>query len=235
MSVSAASATATFTADEIVVETALGGGFFRLAAFNKAINLATTGAGGMDTGSAPTNGYVALYAIYNPTTGDSALLARNATSAVQPNVYGGANMPAGYTASALVSVWGVNGSGQFNTGYQIDRQIYSFVTNALNTTTLAGSFTSFTFTNVPLNAKTVSGNATATNSASNNTPQAALAASATGLAEQDFSATAVIAGGGIQVPFSGIPLITPQTLYYKLATVSSGTPNFAVNVTGYSI
>jgi hypothetical protein len=81
---------------------------------NKTVNLATTGAGGMDSGAAPNNGFVAIYAIYNPTTGASALLARNATAAAQPTVYGGANMPAGYTASALISVWPTNASGQFN-------------------------------------------------------------------------------------------------------------------------
>jgi hypothetical protein len=66
MQVAAASATASMTADEIVVETALGGAPFRVPNFSKSINLATTGAGGMDTGSAPVSGYVGLYAIYNP-------------------------------------------------------------------------------------------------------------------------------------------------------------------------
>jgi hypothetical protein len=54
MSVATASATATFTASELLVETALGGQAFKLANFSKTINLATTGAGGMDTGTAPT-------------------------------------------------------------------------------------------------------------------------------------------------------------------------------------
>ncbi|HGU5938085.1 TPA: hypothetical protein ACM98N_004228, partial [Yersinia enterocolitica] len=104
MSVAAASATATFTADELIVQAVLGGRQYKLASFNKTINLATTGAGGMDTGTVPANGFVALYAIYNPTTQISALLAVNASSVVAPEVYGGSNMPAGYMASALVSV-----------------------------------------------------------------------------------------------------------------------------------
>ncbi|HHA3806998.1 TPA: hypothetical protein ACOCPI_004353, partial [Yersinia enterocolitica] len=104
MSVTSVSATATFTADELIVQTSIGGRQYKLTSFSKTINLATTGVGGMDTGTVPANGFVALYAIYNPTTQISALLAVNASSVVAPEVYGGSNMPAGYTASALVSV-----------------------------------------------------------------------------------------------------------------------------------
>lgn len=86
----AASATVTFSGDQIVVGTSLSGLQYVLGSFSKTINLATTGAGDMDTGSAPASGYVALYAIYNPTSGASALLATNATSAKQHNVCGGA-------------------------------------------------------------------------------------------------------------------------------------------------
>ncbi|WP_222131107.1 tail fiber protein, partial [Yersinia enterocolitica] len=122
MSITAASATATFTADELIVQTALGGLQYKLSSFNKTINLATTGAGGMDTGTVPATGYVALYAIYNPTSGASALLAVNATSVIAPEVYGGANMPSGYTVSALVGAWRV-ASSQFVIGFQRGRHI----------------------------------------------------------------------------------------------------------------
>ncbi|WP_431822220.1 hypothetical protein [Burkholderia sp. F1] len=54
MSVTAASSAATLTADEIVVGTALDGQKYLLKQFSKTIKLATTGAGGMDTGTAPT-------------------------------------------------------------------------------------------------------------------------------------------------------------------------------------
>lgn len=117
MVVSSASANATLTADEIVTGSALGGLKYTLGAFNKTVNLATTGPGGMDTGAAPVSGFVALYAIYNPTTSTAALLATNA-STLQGNVYGGSNMPTGYTASALVSFWSTNASGQFAAGCQ---------------------------------------------------------------------------------------------------------------------
>lgn len=112
MRITAASSKATWTADELVVETAIGGTRYRLNNLSLSINLATTGAGGMDTGAAPASGFVAIYAIYNPTTKTTAALAVNATSAKAPEVYGGSNMPAGYTASALIAVCGTNSSGQ---------------------------------------------------------------------------------------------------------------------------
>ena len=92
---SAAATSVTVTADEVIVESALGGLRYCLASFNKTLNVTTTGAGGMDTGSAPASGYLAIYAIYNPTTGTSALLGVNATSSAVSNVYSGANMPSG--------------------------------------------------------------------------------------------------------------------------------------------
>ncbi|WP_227732546.1 hypothetical protein [Yersinia proxima] len=155
MSVTAASATATFTADELIVQAALGGRQYKITSFNKTINLATTGVGGMDTGAVPAIGFVALYAIYNPTTQASALLAVNATSAVQPEAYGGVNMPSGYTASALVSVWRTSSS-QFVVGFQIDRAISILQTNILTTTTSTPTITSLSIVSVvPLNAKSV--------------------------------------------------------------------------------
>ncbi len=67
----------------------------------------------MDSGTAPASGYVALYAIYNPTTGATALLAKNATAGLQAEVYAGGNMPAGYTASALIGVIPTNAGSQY--------------------------------------------------------------------------------------------------------------------------
>src|SRR5471030_4169 len=146
MSVTATSATATFTADEIIVGTALGGLQYRIGNFNKTINLATKGAGGMDAGTPPASGFVGIYAIINPTSGASALLAVNATTTIVPEVYGGANMPSGYTASALVSVWATNASGQFKVGIQAGRNISSQSIFVLNTSGSGNSnpFSSFT-------------------------------------------------------------------------------------------
>lgn len=123
MNIAAASASATFTADELIVQTALGGRQYKIAKLNKTLNLAIVGAGGMDIGAVSASGFVAIYAIFNPLTRDSALLAVNlAAAAVAPEVYSGANMPGGFTASALVSVWLVAGS-KFTMGIQTGRHI----------------------------------------------------------------------------------------------------------------
>lgn len=234
MSVSAANSTATLTADEIVVGGALGGQKYVLPNFSKTINLATTGAGGMDTGSAPTSGYVALYAIYNPTTSAAALLAKNATSAVQPNVYGGANMPAGYTASALVSVWPTNGSGQFVVGFQRDRSISINSVTVLSTSATQASPTALSVSSaIPPNAVGISGTIAASSSAAATTsiqlnPIASINVGIQGI---NFSSTSA-SGGGSSGVFRNLQVSSPQTIYYTSSN-SAGTPTYAIAVMGY--
>ncbi|TPG62815.1 phage tail protein [Ewingella americana] len=238
MSVTAASATATFTADELIVGTALGGLQYRIGSFSKTINLATTGAGGMDTGSAPVSGFVALYAIYNPSTNTSALLAVNATAAVVPEVYGGANMPAGYTASALVSVWQTNASSQFKIGSQYGRRVFFPATSVLSTTGSgsANPFTPFTISAAaPRNAKDV--NLTAT--IGTNTSSAAVYSSVNIAADSGGAGSGTVtvsgaSGGNIASSVTMIiPIITPQTLYQTLFA-SAGTTTYNVVVSFYT-
>lgn len=168
MNVSAASANGTFSADSLIVATGLSGQSYRLANFNKTINLATVGAGGMDVGAAPNSGFVALYAIYNPTTGASALLGRNATSTAQSEVYGGANMPAGYTASALVSVWPTTSGGLLDVAAQVDRDVFTAVKNLYTGAGNIGLTMLSLSTAVPLNARVLFVSAGVTPSASGN-------------------------------------------------------------------
>lgn len=229
MSVTAASATATLTADEIIVESALGGLRYCLPSFSKVINLATTGAGGMDTGAAPATGYVALYAIYNPTTGVSALLATNAAT-LQGEVYGGVNMPAGFTASALVGVWPTNGSSQFVAGYQEGRKVSRVPTQVLATSTQQASPVALNISGaVPINARSVEGPGDLSSS-TNAALVATFSGSASGVGQKNVGAAQV---AQVNIWFGGIPLITPQTLYYS-ATASVGTMSLNVYVTGYT-
>jgi hypothetical protein len=232
MSVTAAGASATLTADEIIVETALGGLRYCLPSFNKTINLATTGAGGMDTGAAPVSGYVALYAIYNPATETAALLATNAATK-QGNVYGGVNMPSGYAASALLGVWPTNPSGQFVVGNQVGR-LFSWVgAFALSSATIVGPLTSLSISGVvPPNAKTISGQLQVS-STSSSAMGISMAADANGTGQQ------AVGFGSTGVAFANIgnyslALITPQTIFYK-NTSSAGTPTFGIYVDSYTI
>ncbi len=156
MSIPVTLATATFTADELIVQTELGGLQYKLSSFSKTINLATTGAGGMDTGTVPATGYVALYAIYNPTTQVSALLAVNTTSVLAPEICSGV-MPAGYTASALVSVWRIVAS-KFIPGEQVNRSISIQSTTAFTITVSTPATTIASISSiVPVNTKRISG------------------------------------------------------------------------------
>lgn len=208
MSITSASTTATLTADEVFVKASLGGGLaWLIPAFNKTVNLATTGAGGMDIGAAPVSGYVSIYAIYNPTSGASALLAcAQATS--NGNIYSGINMPAGYTASALVSSWPTNASSQFIVGFQRDRTVsragvpvYTGSATSPSLATLSGA--------VPLNAVSCTGWMHYIGSSSPG-GYIYLDADIQGTGRQVFgtSGTNVRGGGNFN-----IQLITPQTLY----------------------
>ncbi|MNJ21403.1 hypothetical protein D3C77_157530 [compost metagenome] len=110
MLVSAASATVIFQADELIVKNSHGGSAWPLTNLNLQLNLGNVGAGGMDSGIAPVNGYVGIYVIYHPVAGMSGLLAVNATSAIVPEIYGGNNTPDGFTASCLVAVLPTDGT-----------------------------------------------------------------------------------------------------------------------------
>lgn len=299
MSIAAASATATMTADEVIVESALGGLRYCIPNFNRTINLAgTNGAGAMDTGSAPVSGYAAIYAIYNPLaakftgsisgttltvtnvasgtlavgqyvqgaaagttitalgsgtggtgtytvsisqtvvssqlfTGAAALLAVNATSAVVPNVYGGANMPSGYTASALVSVWPTNSSSQFVQGGQRDRRISLVTAGGFTTATTAASWTSIAISGIPMNAVRVSGNISSLTSVANVTQLFQVASDSNGAGAKSNVSTTVVASNGTSMPFD-LDIYTAQTAWYK-ASNPSGTPSFSMIAAAYDI
>ncbi|RQU16223.1 hypothetical protein DF153_21420 [Burkholderia cenocepacia] len=232
MSIAAASTNATLTADEVVVGTALGGQKYLLKQFSKTINLATAGAGGMDTGAAPNSGYVALYAIYNPVTGTNALLATNATSAVAPTVYGGANMPAGYAASALLSVWPTDSSGRLIVGFQRDRSISITSSAAITTSSNASSQTSLSIAGiVPPNAKSISGvlheASTATASCT-----ATITPGLGSVGGQNIAG--VLSASQVSECNYSITLLTQQTVFYT-TVVTAGTPTFIIYISGYTI
>ncbi len=223
MSVPVTSASAAFTADDLVVSTPAGIAY-RLRNFNKSINLAAVGIGGMDTGAAPVSGFVAVYAIYNPETGVSALLATNATSVKAPEIYGGANMPAGFTASALVSVWRTDGARLLTVGSQEARRIETPFIGLLDINTDTAVLVPVSIsTYVPINAKTLSGQLVAGNNSTVGASVAMdIAGSLSGIGSRYFNAF-VLATGTAQVPFFDMPILTPQTMY-TVRTITGGGP-----------
>ena len=227
---SVAGTSVTFTADEIIEEEALGGVRFCRPSFNQTLDIATTGAGGMDTGAAPVSGYVAIYAIYDPSTGADSILATNATSAVAPEVYGGGHMPAGYTASALISVWPTNASGQLIVGLQVGRRISRQIATALSSNLVVGWSGISVSGIVPPNAKSVAG-VFAVGNATSSTMSIAVGSDPNGLGYFDFSFNNDASTQG--VPYPDIYLQQTQTLYYQTSS-TAGTPGFTIYVSQYT-
>lgn len=229
MAITTASATATLTADEVIVATSQGGQQYRVSGVSATINVGTTGAGGMDTGTVPTPGFVGIYLIYNPTTQATALLAVNATSAAAPNVYSGAKMPAGYTASALVSVWRTY-SGVLAVGDQMGRDIATADLQFFSSTTQVPTLTALDISGfIPKNAKKMEGYGiiNGTTVASNNSFSVSSRSVSIG------SHGAGANNSGLLISFSNLIIAETQRIYYSI-TSSSTISGSSIYTTGYS-
>ncbi|TFH81814.1 hypothetical protein [Pseudomonas kribbensis] len=235
MNIAAASASGTLTADEVVVKSALGSYARTISNFNKTINLATTGAGGMDTGTAPVSGFVALYAIYNPGTATAALLATNATSAAAPAVYGGANMPSGYTLSALLTVYPTNASSQFIVGaVEGAKVIFGPVITATQGSN-NGSYTAQSLSAVvPKNARKVGGYVIHSASSSGSVVSSFLASASSGVGEKVLGGGSVTTNSGYNQAFEDLTIITAQTIYFKNSSSIAG-QSFTPFISSYYI
>ena len=234
-SLAAAGLSLTYTADELIVETALGGSQYQLNNYGQGINLATTGAGGMDTGACPTSGAVAIYAIYAPSTNTVSILGTNASSAAAPNIYAGGHMPATYTASALLGVIPTNSSPAVVPFTQIDRSIAIALTSILSTTSNV-SAQSLTFTAAPLNARTLSGTLSVNSSSTSSTSGLAVSGSSNSgqLGAIKAEGNSLNSVGNTTSSFSGLQVLTAQTIYYW-SNNSAATGGFNIFVSGYTI
>ncbi|MDI3399694.1 phage tail protein [Pseudomonas sp. V88_4] len=215
MSLSAAASVATLTADQLVVEQP-GVGRYTLSNLNLSLNLTTTGVGGMDSGAAPVNGSVGIYVIYNPESRVAKLLVVNATSTSVPETYAGTNMPAGYSASALVSVWQTDANRLMNVGIQHQRSISitqaPVLENGLSMSPTPISLASV----VPKNAKTVGGYIHYIGSI--DSPGGGLLGLSSDVTEVGLKGCGIggVGGQGVLSPFSDLVMTTPQTIYYRL-------------------
>ncbi|MEH4119591.1 hypothetical protein POX18_13255, partial [Escherichia coli] len=234
MSVAIASASATFTADQVIVGESLSGKQYRLSSVNKTINLTTTGAGGMDTGAAPASGWVAIYLIYNPTTNTSALLGVNTTTVVASTVYGGANMPEGYTASALVSVWRTTSGSLLLNGYQRGRKFCIPRVDVLTTSSNPGPYSPIPLSAaVPLNAIAASGYAFCNSGSGSGFAVLSVGSDANGLGY--FQVYAGLVGSlGSDIYFENT-LVEPQKLYYTFTWTTPAVSNATIGISGYTI
>ncbi|MHB2246466.1 phage tail-collar fiber domain-containing protein [Pseudomonas fitomaticsae] len=230
MSLPAAASVATLTADQLIVEQP-GVGQYKLSNVNLSINLPTVGAGGMDVGVAPASGSVGIYVIYNPESKVVKLLGVNATSVSVPESYAGTYMPAGYTSSALVSVWQTNASGQLVAGIQSGRTVTTetkrFLVNGSAATFTALSLTGF----VPRNAISIGGYVHVITSATNPAGSSiTLCSDSTGTGSFVFGSGGTTNMGSL-APFSGLMLGGTLTLYYSANSAPAASNGY---VTSYS-
>lgn len=233
---STAGTSVTITADQFVVATSLGGSTYLLSSFSETFNGTTTGAGGMDTGSLPSSGFVAIYAIYNPTSSAAALLGTNGNTAC-PTIYGGSHMPSGYTASALIAVWPTNSSAQLIAACLTGRKLTFSPVIVLNVSSNNTSFTAQSISSiVPPNATRIGGvmvNTMGTSPTAGNYYIAISGNAGTlGYRLMDFSFPAT-SGAVAAAMFEDLPIPTPQTLYYE-NTASGTSPSSLIELTSYS-
>jgi hypothetical protein len=233
MYVAGASAVATLAAVEVVVQD-IGGKSYRLKDFSQIVNLTSVvkGLGAMDVGAAPVSGYVALYALYNPTANLRSLMAVNATLVIAPTLCAGV-MPEGYTASAFLTVVPTDESGLFKPVLVEGRQvtfnaIAAYGGNsalAVIPLSLAGA--------VPLNAVEVEGFFSVSSSA-NGTISFDVYATETGLGLKRNTAS-VIGGGTNSQNFEKLPIVTPQRVYLSTSNSTGGVPSYTLNINGYRV
>ncbi|NTZ94855.1 phage tail protein [Pseudomonas koreensis] len=220
ISLPVAASVATVTADQLIIEQP-GGAQYKLSNLNLSLDLTTVGAGGMDTGIAPASGSVGIYVIYNPELKVAKLLGVNATLSTAPEIYAGTNMPAGYSASALVSVWQTGASRLMNPGIQHQRSI-SIARTVVLENGMSMSPTPISLASVvPKNAKTVGGYIHYIGSA--DFPGGGSLGLSPDVTEVGMKACGIggIVGLGVLSPFSDLVMATPQTIYYRLyASVS---------------
>lgn len=231
MAVPTAAATAATTADEITVETALGGMRYCIPSFSKTINLATTGAGGMNTGAAPASGYVAIYAIYNPVSGASALLGFDTTSTIAPET--APSLPSGYTASALIAIVQTTAARLIYPCAVLDRRVYFAYQAAVSSVGTVSALTSVNISAVvPKNARTISGWAAVGSTAATNAV-INIAGSAQGLGFKQIGGSPPTGSAIYSGSFTDVPLVAAQTMFWQVA-ISTGTLNSAqVNISEF--
>ncbi|MGY6129094.1 phage tail protein (plasmid) [Paraburkholderia strydomiana] len=230
----AASNSLTFKADQVIVGTAINGLAYTVPNVNLTINTSTVGANGMNTGSPAVSGFVAVYLLYNPTTGAKALLGVNEVSInVPPMVFAGTGIPAGYTANCLIGSYWTNASGQFQPCMQAGRRIWNggaATISGAGVATLAGTV----WPAVPNAAKAVSGNINITNSGASADAVTVFPLSTGGPGYKNHNRNSP--AGGSAACFSDLPINpgTPRTSYYSIQA-TGGSINVSITSTDYLV
>ncbi|MCA7000824.1 phage tail protein [Dickeya solani] len=232
MNIPSVSSNARFVADEIIVGTSLGGSQYRIGLFEKTIDLTKTGVGGMDTGTVPDEGFVGIYAIYNPATMASGLLAVNATSVKLPEIYNGTNMPDGYTASALLTVVPVK-EGKFIALSVLGRQVHISAVQIYSGSPVSLGTDAPISGIIPLNARTVSG-VFRQGSTADGFLSMIVASGKKNISSQQMTSY-VSAGVDVSSNYSDILIVNEGYIVVFASNATSGNATFSVFASKYSI
>lgn len=233
-SLSAASASITITADEVIVKSALGGLAWNLPTFSKTLNLSTVGAGGMDAGIAPASGFVSIYAIYNPSNQATALMACNQSTS-SGRFYTGGNMPSGYTASGLVSAWRTDASRLMIVGSQVDRQISIPIATILSTTSIFTNAPASLAAIVPIATVEIGGLFQSGAATANVNSTVGLSSTSTGYGSRSGGGTSSVGNAVTQSSYDGLKVSVSQTVYLTTTVGSGALFQAAAYITSYTI
>ncbi len=226
-SLTTAASSCTFTAAELVCAVSATGLKYPVKNLSATLNVSTVGANGMDTGTVPAAGYVAVYAIYNPTTATAALLAKDCTSAAPTQIYNGSSLPSGYTASTLISIWRT-ASSQLVVGYQRGRTVQFPFTTIVNLTTQASPATGTFSTSAVVPPGATRTYALQVINADTST------ATALSLLSSDSNQYGAVQGNSYNTASCiGAVLTTTSQSMYRRSTTSTGTMAVQVYINGY--
>ncbi|OWK47545.1 hypothetical protein [Fimbriiglobus ruber] len=225
----ASTVTATVTADEVIVETALGGTTTKISSFSVTLNTASTGLNGMDTGSPPSSGYLWVYAVTGP--GETPGVLAQTASGTPPSIYGGSHMPSGYTQSALIGILPTNSSAQFPGFYQIARELfYSPGIAFLSSATGQSSLTSASLASVPVGARMVSGSLESqTGNAGGTEPPEVSSDSSGNITQKGTGFAGIVTNLRPVVNFRLLPILTAQTIWWRTADTTASSVNAFVS------
>lgn len=203
---------------------------FKATSVNLTIDITASGANGLDTGSEAGSTWYYIYVIYNDgTTATAGLLS---TSASSPTI------PSGYDHIALVGAIYNNGSSNFYKSWQYQRDCFIELINVLDAgdPAAADTFESLSITAaVPSIARAASGVMGFINNTGSGLNQIALAGDDNGVGYQ-FQGSYTYGLGELDNFDKGtnfeIPLITSQTLYWKLKNDAAVG---VISISGYKI
>lgn len=208
------------TADELVLKTTGGAAYVATSVSVTPSLTNAVGANGLDAGTEAASTWYYMWVIYNGTTVASLL----STSATTPT------MPGGYTYKALVGAVYNDASSNLITIKQKGNKVWCALSNVFDNLSPAASNTlesrslaAF----VPATAKAVTGEMGGSNAGAANWNFMAVAGDSAGTGEQILQGSGLSTGTNMEgfnslaSPFISVPLVTAQTIYWKMATNTS--------------